>query len=74
MSIRIISDGDNSVIYDSVTETAFGPVFGRDEDPNDFLEWLEKDARLYTDKELWSLVGDWRDQRDNEEYDRHSKD
>lgn len=73
MSVRIITDGDNSVIYDSVTMTAFGPVFGRDEDPDEFLEWLPQDARSYNGQELWSLVGDWREQRDNEAFDREIK-
>lgn len=73
MSVRIITDGDNSVIYDSVTMTAFGPVFGRDEDPNDFLEWLPKDARSYSANELWNLYGDWIKQRDNEAYDTNTK-
>lgn len=73
MSVRIITDGDNSVIYDSVTMTAFGPVFNRDEDPDEFLEWLPNDARSYNGQELWILVGDWREERDNKAYDTQIK-
>jgi len=41
MSIDIFTDRTGqSVMYDSNSEIAFGPVFGSDETPQDFLDWL----------------------------------
>jgi hypothetical protein len=55
MSVRIISDqyDDMAVLYDSVTETAFGMIvrstdegdIGATEVAEKFLDWLECDAR-----------------------------
>ena len=53
MGLRILSDGDNAVMYCSTSDWAFGPVFGPDEDGTDpqerilrFWKWL--DSRLFT--------------------------
>ena len=65
MAIKILTDGDTnqSVLIDDVEEMAFGPVFGEDEDPLEFLDWLNpsilKDARRLQDK-LSGLVDQWR--------------
>jgi hypothetical protein len=39
---------------------AFGSIFYEDEDVDEFLNWLSKDARTYTDKELEGKVYEWR--------------
>jgi hypothetical protein len=61
MGIRILEDKDGyKCLYCSVTMWAFGAIFYDNEDPEEFLEWLKKDARLLTDKEFESAVYDWR--------------
>lgn len=62
MSVRIIEGSDGyKVIYDSVTMTAFGPVFGEDDDVEAFLEWLHPvDARTLSQQELDKQVWRWR--------------
>ncbi len=77
MSIKILTDKDtfNSVMFDEATEIAFGPVFGEDEDPRDFLSWVngsvtnisEYDVQRMRPHVLSILVDDWRKQvKENE--------
>lgn len=40
MSVRLSSD-DATCLFDSVTDTAFGPVFPSQEEAEKFLEWYE---------------------------------
>ena len=64
MAIEILIDKDTnqSVMICNTSEMAFGPVFGEDEDPLEFIEWLEKrgftDARKLDDLSL--QVDKWR--------------
>ena len=72
MSIQILTDREtgNSCMYCNTTEWAFGPVFGEEEDPIEFLEWYNDDqkesmtppvdVRCLTDKVLEGLVDRWR--------------
>lgn len=74
MSIKVFTDiTGQSVMYDSNSEIAFGPVFGEDEDPADFLEWL-KSCNLWGDPaatekdELSRLIDKWRKEvKENED-------
>jgi len=60
MGVRVLTDRDGeSVLYCSTSMWAFGPVFGADDDPNDFLEWLEDDPRRLKDSELESKFYEW---------------
>lgn len=61
MSVRIIEGTDGyKAIYDSVTMTAFGPIFYDEDDVDDLLEWLPEDARTYGQHQLNDLVHQWR--------------
>ena len=69
MGVRIIRDEEQgySCMYCSTTMWAFGGIFYKDEDPDEFLTWLEanhlkdkNDARQYSDKELENKISDWR--------------
>jgi len=70
MAIKIFVDKDTfqSVMYDDIKEYAFGPVFGTDEDPQDFLEWYDEevpegftpDVRKLHPSTLSKLVDNWR--------------
>jgi hypothetical protein len=53
MGLRILTDGDNAVMYCSTSDWSLGPVFGQGEDGTDpqerilrFWKWL--DSRLFT--------------------------
>ena len=43
MAIEILTDKDTnqSVMICNTSEMAFGPVFGEDEDPQDFINWID---------------------------------
>ena len=68
MSVRVIvsREEDKAVLYDSVTDTAFGPIIK----PADnlhcedvayaFLEWLPVDARKLNDDELEDKLVEFR--------------
>jgi len=60
MGVRVLYDRNDrmAALYCSTTGKAFGPIF-HDRDITDaielaenFLQWLEKDARKYSDSEL----------------------
>lgn len=67
MGVRIISAhmGSVAVMYDSVTDWAFGPVFydegdySAEERIQHFLEWLQVDARSLTDVDLEGKRNEW---------------
>jgi len=78
MAIEILTDSKTfqSVMYCNIAEIAFGPVFGPDEDPQNFLDWLEEnksvfynigisilDIRLMSEEEMGELVDRWRKQK-----------
>lgn len=53
MGVRLLSvdGGGDTCLFDSVTMTAFGPVASEDA-LNQFVNWLDKDARTYNQAEL----------------------
>lgn len=68
MGVRVTTrDTDKVAIFDSVTETAFGPLFPNVEAADDFLAWLQRedgrDARQLTSQELESIWNRWWDVR-----------
>jgi len=73
MGIGILTDRDSgeSVMYCNTDEVAFGPVFGADEDPAEFLEWLghetDKDARSVERNPLCDFVVRWRNEVEENE-------
>ena len=83
MAIKILTDGKTfeSVMYDESTEIAFGPVFGTDEDPAEFMEWF-KGLPPFTQKvgilgliarDLSELVDRWRTQTEENENEARSE-
>jgi len=63
MGVRVLHDQnqDKSCLYDSVTETAFGPVMyktGREE-AQEFLDVLGDDARTLKEDELGEAWESW---------------
>lgn len=59
MGCQILSDGINSVFYDSTTMTAFGPVMHHEEEAEGFMEFLDIDPRRLSHKELYAAWDDW---------------
>lgn len=61
MGVRILkADSGEQVLYDSVTMTAFGVVHeNQDYDLEDFLEWMDIDARSLTQNELIEKYYQW---------------
>ena len=67
MAIEILTDKDTnqSVMICNTSEMAFGPVFGEDEDPLEFMDWCKESAfcpdfRRVSDDTLSGLVDTWR--------------
>lgn len=69
MGVRIVegmADGTKqvAVLYDSVTGTAFGPLFEDADEAQAFLESLathrKSDARMYSSAELAQILFEWR--------------
>jgi hypothetical protein len=62
MGVRILEDKEQGYkcLYCSTTMWAFGGLFYEDENIEEFLEWLPKDARIYKDNELEAKISDWR--------------
>ena len=79
MALWLLTDEDygRTVMYDSVSETAFGPGFYSREEAEDFGNWLDKthgirDARsvpLYGLGGLTALHGEWFGQAHDEDGD-----
>lgn len=70
MGLRILYDTgqDMAAMYDSVTDTAFGPVFyaGEHHEPAEeriqkFIDWLPADARVYNARDLENFYAMWLD-------------
>jgi len=68
VSVRITSR-EQAVLYDSVNGIAFGPVFDSQLEASDFVEWLPKDARTYTQADLAFLYFEFQ-QRDGDRTDK----
>lgn len=62
MGVRILyGDNGESCLYDSATETVFGVLFHPDEDPQEFLDWLEPaDARSFDNLTIQNKINEWR--------------
>lgn len=62
MGVRILKQEDDgySCMYCSTTMWAFGPIFYKDENIEDFLLWLQTDPRPLTNEELEIKVSEWR--------------
>ncbi len=67
MGVGIIEGEYNKVLYCNTSMVAFGDVFSEDEDPQEFLEWLTMDARIYTPRELSQKMSEWRLMNDEKE-------
>ena len=52
MGCRIISDENGAIFYCSTTMKAFGLVMVDEGEAEDFMMWLVKDPRIFTEKEL----------------------
>ena len=64
MGLRILKGDDGyQCLYCSTTDWAFGPIFYDNEETQDFLDWLGKDARSLKDNELAHAVANWRIER-----------
>ena len=64
MGVRLIvasprSGSDRVAMYDSVTGWAFGPIFSSPEEADSFLDFLENDARTYSDRDLQEQYHRW---------------
>ena len=71
MGVRILEDKDGmKCLYCSVSMVAFGNIFYDEEDPQDFLDWLETDPRKLKDKELENEIYEWRKQTEQENGDQ----
>lgn len=78
MGLRIINDPSDAnsyaCFYDSVSMTAFGPVFDDSQEADDFLEWYHEtrttyaeapDIRALMPNVLETIVKEFRDGRDS---------
>lgn len=54
MAVRIVS-----VLYDDITSTTFGPVFGDPEQVQAFVDWLPEHPLAYTTIELKQKAIEW---------------
>lgn len=64
MGLYVLYDPDNerAVLYDSVSEWAFGPGFigdDADEQAQAFIDWLTEDARVMPQNELAARHAQW---------------
>lgn len=62
MGCRVTTTEGKSAMYDSVTDTAFGPVFDTEEEANAFIEWCFKkydDPRIMGPKLMERTYGEW---------------
>ena len=67
MGVRILSDGDNAVLYCSTSGWAYGPLFSPSEHQDysaedmarRFCEWLPMDSRQYDQHDLENKYGEW---------------
>jgi hypothetical protein len=62
MGVRIIDNFDGeAAIYDSVSMTAFGPIFKDTEQAEAFLKWLVVDARRVEECDLMGKYSEFLD-------------
>jgi hypothetical protein len=72
MGVRITSIEGKVALYDSVSMTAFGPVFDDDMDAEDFLGYVEKhtngaDLRALPHERIEELHSAWQDEVEAEQ-------
>lgn len=65
MGVRLLSgvyDGTQhaTVMVDSVTGQAFGPLFASQWEAEEFCAWLPRDARTFESAELVVMFAQWR--------------
>jgi len=67
MSVQILEDYEYGykVLYCTTTMIPFGLIMYEDDDVEHFLEWLDKDARLYEKGELIDQYYKWREEQGN---------
>jgi len=74
MSVRIIEGTDGyKCLYNSVTMTAFGPIFYDEDDVEDFLEWVKVDPRTCSPEALDKIVHQWREHVEEMAFERWSE-
>lgn len=62
MGVRLIEAHDGlTALYCSTSMTAFGPIFEDGEQAEDFLDWLEIDARKLSPDALMDTYSLWHD-------------
>jgi len=71
MATKIIGSDDNrTAFFDSVTDTAFGPLYEDESEAESFLVWLEEsghpDPRTLNVDELANLLDAYREETDEE--------
>lgn len=64
MGVRLTSQEGKTALFDSVTDTAFGPVFNSKAEAEGFLGWLSEswgtDPRDYAPNDLQGMVDAYR--------------
>lgn len=64
MAVWIVGNDEHAALADSVTETAFGPLFYGTDEASDFLDWLHEnyklDPRRLGDEQLQNLQLEFR--------------
>ena len=67
MGVRNTSVEEKAAMFDSVTGTAFGPVFDSADELDDFLEFAPtvegRDLRILSESDLHALIMQWRGAR-----------
>ena len=69
--VRILEDEEQNakVLYCSATMMPIGCIMQYTDDVEHFLEWLDKDAKLYEQGELIDQYYKWREEVENGEHD-----
>jgi hypothetical protein len=65
VSVRI-TDSRPAALYCSTSMQAFGPMFEDSFDADEFLEWLDTDARKLTAKQLDKKYAEWMAQKEDD--------
>lgn len=61
MGVRILEDNEvGAVLYCSVTDWAFGPIFADRDEAQAFLDWLPSDPRSLSDGDLDDKFSEFR--------------
>lgn len=62
MSVRILEDSETGYkcMYCSTSMWVFGSIFRKNEDVEDFIDWLKVDPRSISDRILEKKINLWR--------------